>query len=448
MLISALERVDVALLGAGREGQSAWRAIRARFPHKPLTLYSEHPVDERFEDRLEPGRDRLVSGPLSARRLARHAVLVRSPGISPYRPELRAARAAGARITSASNLWFAEHDTARTICITGTKGKSTTSALTAHLLAAAGCTVRLAGNIGTPLLDCANDSVDWWVIEVSSYQLADLEARPTLAAVLNLSDEHLDWHGGRGAYHADKLRIIELAAGRPVVANHADALLRERLHGVPHVHWFGHPQGYHVRAHRLWRAEEELAEVPREHLPGDHNLVNLAAALSLVQLAGVDAVGTLPSLRKFRGLPHRMQRLGTREGVTFVNDSMSTAPLATEAALRALAGERVTLLAGGLDRGVDWGACLQALRELPPQAIVLLPDSGARLATELRGAGIEPAAGVFLAADLADAVRHALQVTPKGGTILLSPGAPSFPHFRDYAHRGRTFAACCGFAQK
>ena len=142
-------------------------------------------------------------------------ILVRSPGISPYRKSMQRARAAGANLTSPSNLWFAAHPDQNTICVTGTKGKSTTSALLAHMLESCGFRVRLAGNIGLPLLACDDRDVDWWVIELSSYQLADLEADPDVSVILNLSSEHLDWHGNEQTYRQDKLRLAALAGAGP-----------------------------------------------------------------------------------------------------------------------------------------------------------------------------------------------------------------------------------------
>ena len=187
----------IAILGTGREGRAAWRWLRARHAGIELTLIDEKEPDPAFA-RLLGAEDRLITGPLETVGLQEFDVLVRSPGISIYRDCLRRALAAGVTVTTPSSLWFSAHRDQRTICITGTKGKSTTSALLAHVLASQGYAVRLAGNIGKPLLECDDLGVDWWVIELSSYQLADLEAEPTLAVLLNLSPEHLDWHGDAG----------------------------------------------------------------------------------------------------------------------------------------------------------------------------------------------------------------------------------------------------------
>jgi UDP-N-acetylmuramoylalanine--D-glutamate ligase len=235
----------VAILGAGREGQAAWRYLRRMHPGLPITLISESRPDPDFLAQLS-GNDRVQTSPLSEAGLEKFDLLVRSPGISLYRDSLQKALAAGVGMTTPSRLWFAAHTDQKTICITGTKGKSTTSALLAHMLESSGYRVQLAGNIGLPLLSCKNGDVDWWVIELSSYQLADLEAKPTVSAILNLSSEHLDWHGSEKKYHEDKLRLAKLSGSRPLIANAADPVLRNALAGFGNTTWFNSADGFRV----------------------------------------------------------------------------------------------------------------------------------------------------------------------------------------------------------
>ncbi len=434
--LSDLVGRDVALLGVGREGLAAWRRLRALDPEQPLTLYSEGPVPDEVRA-MFGDRDRLVTGPLDGGALGRHEVLVRSPGVSPYREPLIAAGLAGARITTGTNLWMAEHRRARTLCVTGTKGKSTTSALLAHLLEAAGQRVRLAGNIGVPLVACDPNDADWWVLELSSYQLCDLEERPWLGVLLNLSDEHLDWHQGAANYRRDKLRLAELAPEGRLVANREDPTLVSALAGRPDTVWFNDPGGVHVRDGGLWDGASPMPGLAR--LPGKHNLANLAAALTVLDLLGHRPRNLAAALETFQGLPHRLASLGERDGMRYVDDSLSTTPVATLAALQALEGEPVTVLVGGLDRGLDWAQHAVAFRAAAPHALVGLPDSGPAILDALRGAGLSPPGGVHLAADMPSAVRQAQRVTPPGGVVLLSPGAPSFPHYSDYAARAAAF---------
>ncbi|NOR20411.1 MAG: UDP-N-acetylmuramoyl-L-alanine--D-glutamate ligase, partial [Xanthomonadales bacterium] len=235
MRFSELENARVAILGVGREGQAVWRQIRRHYAGKQLSLFAEAEIDVEFLNVLDPLLDDYHVGPLNFDELKNFDVLVRSAGISPYRPELEQLRSAGKQFTSASSLWFAENPQARTICISGTMGKSTTAKLLAHLLAHAGVKVCLAGNIGRHMLDSEETDIDWWVIELSSYQLSDLQAKPDVALLLNLSEEHVDWHGGVERYAEDKLRLVELTKEGRVVVNFADATLVERLANHPGV---------------------------------------------------------------------------------------------------------------------------------------------------------------------------------------------------------------------
>jgi len=437
----------VAILGMGREGRSAWRYLRAQHPDLHLDLLDEAPPDPQFAAELGP-LDRLVNRPLDQAGLERYALLVRSPGISPYREPLLHARQAGVRVTTPTSLWFAAHPEAHTICVSGTKGKSTTSALLAHVLAAAGRGVRLAGNIGRPLLDFepAETRADWWVIELSSYQIADLEARPGIAVLLNLSSEHLDWHGSEAAYRRDKLRLATLARGNPVIANAADPALRVALAGLANLTWFNGPGGIRAGDGRLYDGERAMQASLPAGLPGAHNLSNLAAALTVVRCVGEDVAQALSAAAGFRSLPHRLQLLGEQGGCRFVNDSISSTPVATVAALETFAGQPVVLVVGGFDRGLDWKPYLPAFAARTPLAVIGIPDNGSRILESLREGGIRPVAGLHAQPDLAGAVALARQLAPAGALVLLSPGAPSFPQFRDYRDRGRQFAALCGLA--
>ena len=434
----------VAILGTGREGRAAWRHLRALHPGVRLTLVDENPPDPGFLEQLTP-LDRVMTGPFDTAALEQFDILVRSPGISPYRESLRRAREAGAKMTSPSSLWFAAHADQRTICVTGTKGKSTTAALLAHVLDATGSRVRLAGNIGKPLLDCDDRGVDWWVIELSSYQLADLEGQPDVSVLLNLTPEHLNWHGGEAAYFRDKLRLVELAHGHPVVANAADPVLHEALSGTENVTWFNDPGGIRTDGRCLFDGARELECRLPEGLPGAHNLSNVAAVLTVVRRVGGDLAGASRAVAAFRPLPHRLQVCGTRRGVRFVNDSIASTPVATAAALQSLAGQPVTLIVGGLDRGVDWTPYTAMFVSHTPLAVIGIPDSGPKILATLRNGGVQPRKGLHEASDLAAAVEVALRITPAGATVLLSPGAASFPQFRDYRERGRQFAHFCGF---
>ena len=435
---------SVAILGLGREGQAVWRQIRSRFPDKAISLFAESAALDGFVETLDPVLDQCHIGPLDVERLKQFDLLIRSAGISPYRAELQQLRSLGVRFTTANTLWFAENPDAKTICISGTKGKSTTAALTAHLLNCAGVNARLAGNIGRPMLDCESTAVDWWVIELSSYQISDLEAAPDVSMILNLSDEHIDWHGGAERYRADKLRLAELAGRGRLIANFSDSMLTESLKGRGDVIWFNSTGGWQAGdGEVVFGAGARVVAAPAS-LPGEHNMQNLAAALTVIDELGLEISDLDQALASFTGLPHRLQIIGVQGDVSYVDDSISTTPVSVAAALKTIGTEAVVLLLGGMDRGLDWSDFTDGLASQPPLAIITMPDNGPKILASLRESGVKPAGGLHAVGDLPQAVKLAQTLVPGNGTILLSPGAPSFPHFRDFEDRGHQFARCAG----
>jgi UDP-N-acetylmuramoylalanine--D-glutamate ligase len=443
MRFSDLKNERVAILGAGREGQSVWRHLRSHFPAKPLCFFAESDIDHEFLQQLDPIIDEYQIGPLNLERLLQYDVLVRSAGISPYRPELKELIALGKRFTSASNLWFAENPKAKTICISGTMGKSTTAALTAHLLACAGVNTCLAGNIGLPMLDRGEENVDWWVIELSSYQISDLEAKPDIALLLNVSEEHVDWHGGVQRYRADKLKLAGLAGKDHVIANFTDSVLVEGLKEQVGVRWFNHEDTWWAGEDGVYGCSNRFVAAPTS-LPGEHNLHNLAAALTVVDELGLKIKNIDDALSSFTALPHRLQLIGEKAGVRYINDSISTTPVSVAAALQTIGYKDVVLLLGGMDRGLDWSEFASNLADRAPYAIITLPDSGQRILACLGKAGVKPEGGLHSIERLSDAVTLAQRLVPSKGCILLSPGAPSFPHFKNFEDRGNQFEMYAG----
>jgi UDP-N-acetylmuramoylalanine--D-glutamate ligase len=461
MRFRELEHSRVAILGLGREGQAVWRQIRRRFPTKSLFLFSESDIDEGLSQQLDPAVDELHLGPFDVTKLSQFDLLVRSAGVSIYRDELRQLRSRGVRFTTASSLWFAENPSAKTICITGTLGKSTTAKLTAHLLKRAGVSTCVAGNIGRPMLDCGGEVADWWVIELSSYQVSDLEAKPDIVVLLNVTEEHLDWHRGYENYVADKLRLVELAGDGRVIANFSDKLLRQNLKHRPGTIWFNKPGGWQAKNAAVLRQIDKSPgqQVSRhrqpikgldqvtapDSLPGEHSMQNLAAALTVLDALGVDVPRLDEALSSFSGLPHRLQHLGEKNGVRYINDSISTTPVSVAAAIRTTGNKGMVLLLGGMDRGLDWREFARDLSEQAPFAIITLPDNGRKILHCLQDAGVVPEGGIHAVKNLKEAVDLAESLVPDKGCILLSPGAPSFPHFRNYEDRGEQFTHYSGF---
>jgi len=439
MRIAELAGRRVAVWGFGREGRAAIRAIHAKLPQLPLALYcseSEVAAARDFDPALTVyGREP------DAVALSAYDVVVKSPGISIYKPAVATAQTQGTLFTSGTALWFAENPDARVIAVTGTKGKSTTTALVAHLARALGVRTALAGNIGLPLLELQDQHADVWAIELSSFQTG--EAGPLeLGVVTSLYEEHLDWHGSRERYVADKLKLAD--AAHSLLVNATQPALLERVQRHPRLLRFGHDAGWHVAEGHIRRGAQAVFPLARMAAPGVHNALNACAALAALADLGMDALAAAPALAMFKPLPHRLQPLGMQDGLDWINDSISTTPQATLAALDSLAGREVTVIAGGHDRGLDWSDFVRSAKDRTGLRIVTQGANGPRIAQALRQAKASVPLGE--AEDFADAVAMARTVTPVGGVVLLSPGAPSFDQFKDYAERGRRFAELAGFA--
>ncbi|MCW4453423.1 UDP-N-acetylmuramoyl-L-alanine--D-glutamate ligase [Flavobacterium sp. MXW15] len=454
MRISQLDGKRVALWGWGREGRAAFRVLRQRLPSLPLTLFC--PEGEADAARAETAGALTVRSDVDGQALAAFEIVIKSPGISPYGEAARHAAAQGTQFVGGTSLWFSEHADSDgvvrdTVCVTGTKGKSTTTALLAHLLRASGARAGLAGNIGLPLLEVLDPqpAPDYWAVELSSYQTGEVArsgAHPQVALVLNLFPEHLDWHGGEARYIEDKLALVTAAAPRIAVLNADDPHLAAL--SLPHseVRWFNRADGWHMRGEVVYRAGQAVFDTANTPLPGRHNRGNLCAVLAAIEALGLDAVALAPAVQDFRPLPNRLQTLGTRDGITFVNDSISTTPHASLAALECFAGRRIALLLGGHDRGLDWHDFAAHMRERVPVEIVTLGANGPRIHALLQPLAEEGRFGLHAATDLAEAVRMArAALGVQGGVVLLSPGAPSYGAYRDYVARGRHFAELAGF---
>ncbi|MBN8726902.1 MAG: UDP-N-acetylmuramoyl-L-alanine--D-glutamate ligase [Xanthomonadales bacterium] len=440
MRIADLTGRRVAVWGWGREGRAAVAAVRTRLPHQPLTLFCS---ETEAAGAGAPDTDiRIVTRAPDAEVLAGFDLIIKSPGISAYRTEILAARARGTLFTSGTALWFGERPDARVIAVTGTKGKSTVTALVAHLLRALGWRVALAGNIGLPLLELLDPPLtpDWWVVELSSFQTREAAA-VEVGVVNNLGEEHLDWHGSRECYAADKLALMAVA--RRLVVNARQPDLLERSAGHADRRLFGTEVGWELRDGALWRAGRRAFELADSPLPGAHNALNACAALAAVEAAGEDAFAAAAAIASFQPLPHRLQPLGEAGGLVWIDDSIATTPQATLEALASLPGRAVTVLVGGFDRHLDWSGFAAAVRGHPPHAIITMGAAGPRIHALLAETG---GAYRLQACDGLDAaVMSARALAPPGGVLLLSPGAPSFDEFHDYAERGRHFAALAGF---
>jgi UDP-N-acetylmuramoylalanine--D-glutamate ligase len=440
---SDLDGATVGVWGAGREIRSLARQLARRLPSARIAVavFDGEPPADVHEALAAPGAAaRVLSASRAVEALRACDVVVRSPGVSIHRPELRALREASARVTTATALWMAEREGTAVIGITGTKGKSTTAALAFHLARAAGRPAHLAGNIGVPALDLLDqDPTELAVVELSSYQIADLEVGPQVAVLTNLFPEHLDWHGSPESYREEKLRIVRLPGVRVSVLNGRSEELLAAGRGAIAAIPYGVRDGWDLTPRGIARAGELVLASGQLPLRGEHNALNLCAALAALEAYGVGLPPLSEALSSFRPLPHRLETVAERDGVLWVNDSISTTPESTIAALASFADREIVLIGGGQDRGQDYTGLAGRLAATGA-SVVGLPSTGQRLIAAARRAGV-PQRRAIESVDIRAAVGLARTLARPGAVVLLSPAAPSYDHFRDFEERGERFRA-------
>jgi UDP-N-acetylmuramoylalanine--D-glutamate ligase len=389
----------------------------------------------------------LAAGPFDAAKLCAADLVVASPGVALAEPAVQAALLRGVPVVGDVELFAQElAGRARVLAITGSNGKSTVTAMTEALCLAAGLNALAAGNIGLPVLDALQAAEekglpDVFVLELSSFQLettASLEA--DAATVLNVSEDHLDRYPGLDAYAAAKARIFH--GGGIQVLNRDDARTLAMARPGHAIVTFGldaPAEGHYglVRAGADdWLAfgEERLLPVRELPLAGRHNAANALAALALCRALGLPFDALLAGLRAFRGLPHRVEKVGEVQGVTFYDDSKGTNVGATEAALKGMDCP-VVLIAGGDGKGQDFSPLAAAVAGRA-RAVVLIGRDAPRI-----HAAIGNAAPVLACRTLEEAVQRAFQAARPGDAVLLSPACASWDMFRDYRHRAEVFVA-------
>jgi UDP-N-acetylmuramoyl-L-alanine---L-glutamate ligase len=436
---SELDGARVGVWGAGREIRSFAAQLARRLPAASIraAVFDVIPQED-IRGALKAPQARIAAAADALAALSGCEIVVRSPGVSAHRPELEALRAAGVPVTTATSLWLAEQGGAGVIGITGTKGKSTTAALVCELARASGRSARLAGNIGAPALELLDDDrVEIVALELSSYQTSDLERGPEVALVTNLFREHTDWHGSEETYRADKLRLLALPGVRTAVLNARDLVLAA-LEPAVSLRFYGRPDGWDTHAGAVAHGGRPALAAGQLPLPGEHNALNLCGALTAIEAIGLAPPASLEhALRGFAPLAHRLETVLERDGVLWVDDSISTTPESALAALASFPARAIVLIGGGQDRGQDYGELARALAAVGA-TLIGVPSTGARLLAAARSAGL-PEERALAASDLAQAVRLAHGLAGAGSVVLLSPAAPSYDHFRDFEERGERF---------
>jgi UDP-N-acetylmuramoylalanine--D-glutamate ligase len=368
-----------------------------------------------------------------------------SPGISNTHPLIRALRRKSVPIVDELDL-ASRFVGGPIIAITGTNGKSTTTALVARMLENAGKRVFCGGNLapGQPLSSALLAGPrDYYVVEVSSFQLERTRwLKPRVAVILNITSDHLNRHGTVRRYADCKLRILDRQdQGDCAVLNRDDRLVyAARVRGKGEKHFFS-MRRRSVDAYfadgTLWADDHQVLPVGQVKLPGAHNIQNCLAAIAAVRLLGVGLPPIRRAIKTFAGLPHRLEYVRRLHGVDYINSSMTTNPAAGARSLEAVAtsGGGVVLIAGGREKALPTTEYVRAMRKYASW-VLLVGESSTRLAHELDGLGFRR---YDVLSDLKSALAAARAKARDGDAVLFAPGFASFDQFRDFEARGEAF---------
>ena len=438
--------MKIAIIGFGREGQSLFSFLRKHPRYKDAEIWAldKNPhikIPREIPQRLD---EHYLDG------LSEFDLVFRSPGVPYMTRELVRARKAGVHFSSPTQLFFEEAALrgAKIIGITGTKGKGTTSTLTYRILQSGGKKTFLAGNIGTPALDIVPklDSASLVVLELSSFQLIDLKESPSIAVVLMVTSEHLDWHEDLPEYIAAKRNIIRFQSpkGYTVIAEEYPRSRSFVKHAPGTVFTFSKKKvvkkGAWTEKGLFWfsdgKRKENICLVSDLWIPGFHNLDNSCAAITVAKILGVKNTAIRSAIRGFRGLEHRLELVKKVRGVTYYDDSYATTPETAAVAVQAFENPKILIL-GGSSKGSDFkrlGKLISASKSI--KAIIGVGVEWSRIKRLIKNPRLRIVEGCK---NMKQIVRTAHKLTSPGDVVLLSPACASFGMFKNYTDRGEQF---------
>ena len=449
MNLQNLRGKKIAIWGMGKEGHSSIKYLRKNFPHQQITLIDDQtPPNTILESFLQyQPVDFKIHG-TSVQLLSSFDIIIKSPGISIYLPEIKAAQQNGVIFTSATNLWFDAIGNDRVIAVTGTNGKTTTASILAYLLTESGLSVALGGNTGTPLLDLLENQnrYDIWVIELSSYQTCDLDSWPEIGILLNLYPEHIQWHGSLENYYKDKLNLF-IDNQCQAIVNFLDPISKKYTSNWEKTTYFNIPSKFHFKNDLVYEKDRPILALANLKLVGRHNLSNICAVLTALDMLRINVSKVIPKLSNFRGLPHRLQVLGEKDNITYIDDSISTTPESAMAAIESFRGQPITILLGGQNRQQQYMPLIKMICDIPIHSVITMYETGPRIAELVQNKKPNSNHQPILneSDSLEEAIIAAKNITPQGGIILLSPAAPSYDAFSNYQERGTSFKQLAGF---
>ena len=429
-IIEYIKNKKILILGFGREGKSTYSYIRKHLPEKLLS------IGDKNKPEIDDTNVELIYGENYLECLGDFDIVFKSPGIAFLQDDMYPETT---EITCQTDM-FLRFCNPTVVGITGSKGKTTTSTLIYEMLKAGGLNTCLIGNIGVPVFEKADESEELVaVIEMSSHQLEFTTVSPHVAVLVNIYEEHLDhYKTGFEGYVNAKLNIA-------IHQKKEDFLIynpEQNLEGV--VNWSEVVKGTPVPVTFTGAANDGFVNElwkSTEHLKGEHNRQDIAYALAVARIFGVDNDAVKYAIENFGGIEHRMEYVGIINGVSYYNDSIATIPTAVMGAVKAL-GNVDTHIFGGLDRGIDYKDFIEFLLNNDVNNLIGLPETGHMIIEELRKKGCTK--NMICAKDMEHAVNSADECTEKGKSCLFSPAAASYNYYKNFEEKGKHFKKLVG----
>ncbi|MCK5016972.1 MAG: UDP-N-acetylmuramoyl-L-alanine--D-glutamate ligase [Candidatus Peribacteraceae bacterium] len=409
---------NVCILGFGKEGKSVLNKLMTDAPDAEITI-----ADKNEKIKVENSKHWKQMGTGWLENLDKFDIIIKSPGIPPQ-PEIEAVKS---KLTNALQIFLEEAKEIKStvIGITGTKGKSTVTALLGSIFKKAGRDVRVGGNIGTPILDLLDNATKEtvFVVEMSSYQLMNISQSPEITIITSLFEDHLDYHGSKDAYVDAKKNAVRFQSKEgfvfiPVDDEEVQKIAKESSGTII-----------------TYSKNDSPININETKLIGEHNLLNIAGASKVATHFNIDKNSMIDAIKEFKGLPHRLENIGIHHEITWIDDSISTTPETTIAALNALGGNVETLICGGFDRGLNFSELGKAISESNILTAILFPNTGEKILKTIKSDKIK----CIDVKTMEEAVNTAKEHTSKGKICLLSPASPSHNMFKNFEERGDMF---------
>jgi UDP-N-acetylmuramoylalanine--D-glutamate ligase len=484
--LSQFSDKEIVILGLGREGLSTFRFLRKYLPHQNLWLIDEKGLanlDDQWQEIFNTDHNVFFSAHLEHSQLhdAPGVIVFKTPGIPPHHKLIEQSKALKSAFTSNSDLFFtivdlinanlpSQNKKISTIGVTGTKGKSTAASIIGHVLTSAGIHSFLGGNIGIAPLSLIPKLIDvvernltnfpvFAVLELSCHQLNDITHSPNYAVILDITEEHLDYYKNFNEYVQAKSRICMFQSDSDFAVLDSQLYIPNKIASLSNAEKLTFNYQRNIKDNWITWNNEKVADLDTISLIGQHTINNALPAVAIAKHLGISNETISQSLISFKSLPHRLELIAQKDGVSYYNDSLSTTPVATIAALESFKNNPIVLIAGGFDRGLDYSNLAQTIINHQVKHLILLPDTGEIILDEVRkresvninsvdmssGEDITSNASntnkikFTLVASMQQAVIVAKQSSQPGDIVLMSPASASFNLFEDYQDRGDQF---------